>query len=66
MTKLEKIEQQIAELEPADLRKLLAWLAKYREEAWDRQIEEDIKAGRLDALAEEVLADHHAGRTRPL
>ena len=66
MTKLEKIEQDIAALTPADLHKLADWLAEYRDEQWDRQIEDDVKAGRLDAVAAEVLADHRAGRTRPL
>jgi hypothetical protein len=27
-------------------------------DAWDRQIDTDIKAGKLDRLAEEALADH--------
>ena len=35
-------------------------------DTWDRQIDADIKAGRLDRLAEEALADHRAGKTRPL
>ena len=35
------------------------------QDAWDRQIEADIKAGRLDRLAEEALAEHRAGKTRP-
>ena len=35
------------------------------QDAWDRQIEADIKAGRLDRLAEKALADHRAGKTRP-
>ena len=35
-------------------------------DAWDRQIDADIKAGRFDRLAEEALADHRSGKTRPL
>ena len=35
-------------------------------DTWDRQIDADIKAGRFDRLAEESLADHRAGKTRPL
>jgi hypothetical protein len=66
MTRLEKIEQQIADLNPAERKKLLHWLSEFEEAAFDRQIEDDIKAGRLDALADAVLADHRAGRTRPL
>jgi hypothetical protein len=35
-------------------------------DAWDRQIEADIKAGRLDHLIAEAEADIAAGRTKPL
>ncbi len=35
-------------------------------EAWDRQIEEDIKAGRLDQLREETLEDLREGRCKDL
>lgn len=35
-------------------------------QAWDREIEEDIAAGRLDDLADEALGDRRAGLTRPL
>ena len=31
-------------------------------DAWDKQIEEDVKAGRLDRFAEEALANFRAGR----
>ena len=33
---------------------------------WDRQVEEDIAAARLDALADEAVADLRAGRTQPM
>ena len=35
-------------------------------EAWDKQIEEDIKAGRLDQLREETLEDLREGRFKDL
>ena len=35
-------------------------------EAWDRQIEADSAAGRLDALMEESMAEHQAGESRGL
>jgi hypothetical protein len=34
-------------------------------EDWDRQIEEDILAGRLDQLANAAIAEHRAGNSRP-
>jgi hypothetical protein len=33
---------------------------------FDEKIERDAKFGKLDRLAAEALADHHAGRTREL
>lgn len=36
------------------------------EDAWDRQIEADAKAGRLDFLWQEALEDIKAGRVKPL
>jgi hypothetical protein len=36
------------------------------DDAWDRQIEIDAKAGKLDDLWSEALKDIEAGRTKPL
>ncbi len=66
MTKLEKIEKEITSLDPADLRKLADWIAEYQADLWDKQIEEDAKAGKLDKLAAQALADHRAGKSRPI
>ncbi|AZV20624.1 MULTISPECIES: hypothetical protein [Mesorhizobium] len=66
MTKLEQIEKSVAELSPEELKAFAAWFEALREDMWDRQIEADAKAGRLDKLAEQALTDHRAGRTRPL
>ena len=66
MTKLEKIEQEIASLPQADVFKLANWFAEFHAELWDRQIEEDSKAGRLDKLFAEAEADIAAGNVRPL
>jgi hypothetical protein len=66
MTKLEKIEQEIATLSKAEIIKLADWFAVFHAEAWDRQITLDSDTGRLDTLAEKALTDHKAGRTRSL
>ena len=39
---------------------------KVRSDAWDKQIDEDIKAGKLDHLREEILEDIQAGRLTDL
>ena len=66
MTKLEKIEQDIASLTPGEVAKLARWFAEFQADVWDKQIEDDAKSGRLDSLADQALASHHAGKTRPL
>lgn len=37
---------------------------EYAPTAWDEQIEADARNGKLDALAEEALADYHSGKAR--
>ncbi len=66
MSKLEIIEGQIKELSREELAQLREWLARFDAEVWDRQFEADVKAGKLDALAENALRDHLAGRSTKL
>ncbi|MER8900381.1 hypothetical protein [Mesorhizobium sp. M0772] len=66
MTKLEQVEKSVAELSPDELKAFAAWFEALQADMWDRQIEADAQSGRLDKHAEQALADHRAGRTRPL
>jgi hypothetical protein len=66
MSTIEEIETAVTKLRAEDLSRFRAWFVEFDARAWDRQIEEDVAAGRLDALADEALADLRAGRTRPL
>ena len=66
MGKVEKIEQQVQALSPEELAQFRAWFLEFDWAAWDRQIERDVRAGRLDALAEQALHDHATGKTKPL
>ncbi len=66
MTRIEKLEREIQKLSPEELANLRDWFRQYDAEAWDRQIEEDVYAGKLDKLAEEALAAHKTGRTKEL
>ena len=66
MTRMEKLEREIQKLSPEELAGLRDWFRKYDAEAWDRQVEEDVRGGRLDGLAEQALAAHKAGRTKEL
>ena len=66
MSTLIEIERAVQTLGNAELAAFRAWFAEYDADAWDRQIEADVAAGRLDALAEEAIADLRAGRCTDL
>jgi hypothetical protein len=66
MSRVEKIENQIKELSRDELTTLREWFADFDGDAWDRQMEADINAGRLDSLAERALLDHEACRSTKL
>jgi hypothetical protein len=66
MGKVENIERQIKDLSPQEMAELREWFAVFDAEAWDRQFEADVRAGKLDALAREALAAHAAGKTKKL
>ncbi len=66
MTKLERLEKEIEALSPEEAKEFRAWFLEHDWRAWDRDIRRDAKAGRLDALAEDALRDHEAGRTSAL
>ncbi len=66
MTKVQRIETEIKNLAPNELSVFRRWFLEFDAEAWDRQIESDIRAGKLDCLADQALADHRAGRSKEL
>lgn len=66
MSTVEEITAAIAALQPEQVAQIRAWLEERAEAEWDAQIEKDEREGRLNALAERALAEHKAGRTRPL
>lgn len=59
---LETAEKVVSQLSPADLAQFRQWFAEYDGEVWDAQIESDAAAGKLDALAQEALAEYKAGK----
>ena len=63
MGKVEKIEQQIQNLSTEEISALREWFIAFDAEAWDRQFEADVHAGKLDALAEQALKAHASGET---
>ena len=66
MKKLERLEQEIESLSPEEAAEFRSWFLERDWEKWDRQFEQDAKAGKLDALAKDALQDYDAGRTTEL
>jgi hypothetical protein len=55
MTNVETIEEQIAELDNASFSKLRDWFVEFDQSRWDKQIEADSNAGKLDFLINPAL-----------
>jgi hypothetical protein len=66
MGAVEKLELLIKSLSAQELARFREWFAEFDAQVWDRQIEADAAAGKLDRHIEESMADHKAGKTRPL
>ena len=66
MTTVEKISGAVRRLPKKDFARFRKWFAEYDAAVWERQLAEDIEAGRLDVLARQALREHRAGRTTEL
>ena len=64
MSTVDEIKQAIEQLPKKEFWTLSEWVIKRHEDEWDRQIEADAKAGRLDFLFEEAEAERKSGRLR--
>ena len=64
MNALPEIENAIKRLPDNDVRQLDRWLQNYLNEKWDRQIEEDLATGKLDASIGKAQADIAANNVR--
>ena len=63
MSKLEAIEKRVSGLSAQELAEFRQWFTEFDAAAWDRQIERDVKTGKLDSLADEALRAHSAGKS---
>ena len=55
MTTIAEIKQAILNLPKVEYAEIVEWLHELEEEEWDRQIEADSEAEKLDALVAEAL-----------
>jgi len=66
MTRVETIEAEVQSLSQEEFDELREWILEKDWQRWDRQIEEDAAAGKLDKLFEQALAAHQAGESREI
>jgi hypothetical protein len=63
---VKEIEKAIEKVSEDDLSDLRDWFYKFDNEVWDKQFESDVKAGKLDKLAEKAISDYHTGKCKEL
>jgi len=66
MSKLERIEQEVQGLSQGELADFRKWFTAYDSAIWDQQFERDVKAGKLNGLRDEAVAEHASQRTKEL
>jgi hypothetical protein len=66
MTNIEVIEREVEKLTPEELAEFRAWFIEHDWETWDRELERDVAAGRLERFATEALAEIERGETKEL
>jgi hypothetical protein len=66
MGTIKEIKEAVRQLSPEELAAFRAWFVEFDANAWDRQFEDDVAAGRLDQLAKEALQDLREGRCTDL
>ena len=63
---LDELENAVAGLSDEDLARFRQWFVEFDSAAWDRQLERDVQAGKIDRLADEAIRDHQNGKTSEL
>ena len=66
MSTVHEIEAAVRQLPRHELSAFRDWFAQFDAAAWDKQFEQDVAAGRLDALGDEAVRDLREGRCRDL
>lgn len=66
MSTIQAIEQAVQQLPAHELAEFRQWFTQFDEASWDAQIEADARAGKLDELAADALAEYQNGKAREL
>ncbi len=63
---IEDLEKAVSKLPPDQFAKFREWFEAFDAVRFDQKIEHDAKAGKLDHLADQAVADFRKGRAREL
>ncbi len=63
---VEELESVVSGLSPAEFARFSQWFEEFVAGQWDRQIKQDMEAGRLDAALKRADEHYEAGRCTPL
>jgi hypothetical protein len=63
---IQEIESEVAKMSRVDLAVFAEWFEEFAAQAWDKQLEADVAAGKLDHLAKPADEHFEAGRCKPL
>lgn len=66
MTRIEQLEHEVEALSDSELSEFRRWFLEFDADAWDAQLENNVRTGALDALADQAIAEHREGRSRAL
>ena len=63
---VQELESAVSHLASEEFAHFQAWFEEFAADVWDRQIEADARAGKLDHLISQADAEFEAGRCTPL
>lgn len=66
MSSVQEIEAAVKGLSPQELSQFESWYDEFKADAWDREIEEDAKSGKLDEFFERLKAENAGQPEVPL
>ena len=63
---IQKIENEIKKLPPAEFEKFRLWFEEFNAESWDKQFENDVKSGKLENHSEQAIKDYNNGKYKKI
>ena len=63
---VQELESAVSRLSTSELVAFTAWFEEFVATAWDKQLEADVRDGKLDHLAKQADEQFEAGRCTPL